>query len=98
MEPRETFLEEALFAHDPERTSELMKEWRRSMPQLLELAVSHELGHALCAELNEAAAIRFSEDLKNGLAPPCRASREVRAKNVAAGEHHGLKPNTLRAP
>jgi hypothetical protein len=50
LEPRETFLEEALFFHDPERAAELMKEWQRSMPELLELAVSHELGHAFSPE------------------------------------------------
>ena len=56
LEPRETFLEEALFFHDPGRTADLMKEWQQSMPKLLELAVSHELGHAFCAEPNEVAA------------------------------------------
>src|SRR5262249_54199387 len=75
LEPRETFLEEALFTHDPERTAELMKEWLSSMPRLLELAVSHELGHAFCGEPNETAADRFAGDLRNGLAPPCPISK-----------------------
>ena len=97
-EPRETFLEEALFVHDPERTSELMKEWQRSMPALLELAVSHELGHAICKEPSEATADRFGEDLRKGQTPLCQAANGVRKKNVAAGESHGLIPNALRAP
>ncbi len=97
-EPRETFLEEALFVHDPERTSELMKEWQRSMPALLELAVSHELGHAICKEPSEATADRFGEDLRKGQTPLCQAANGVRKKTVAAGESHGLIPNALRAP
>ena len=97
-EPRETFLEEALFAHDPERTSEMMREWQRSMPALLEFAVSHELGHAICKEPSEATADRFGEDLRKGQTPVCRAANGARKKTVAAGESHGLIPNTLRAP
>ena len=85
LEPRETFLEEALFFHDPARTADLMKEWQQSMPKLLELAVSHELGHAFCAEPNEVAADRFGEQLRKGLAPRCQVSREGRKKGVVAG-------------
>jgi len=98
LEPRETFLEEALFIHDPQRTSELMIEFNRSMPKLLELAISHELGHAFCAEPNEANADRFAAALRDGLTPSCRSSVPVRKKNVIAGEHLGPKPNVLRAP
>ena len=98
LEPRETFLEEALFFHDPERISELMKEWQRSTPELLQLAVSHELGHAFCAEPNEAAADRFGEQLRKGLAPRCPLSREASKKGVMAGDRYGLKPNIFREP
>jgi hypothetical protein len=98
LEPRETFLEEALFVHDPERTSELMTEFSRSMPMLLELAVSHELGHAFCAEANESAADRFAQELRTGLAPHCRSSKETKKTSVATGEPHGPKPEVLRAP
>jgi hypothetical protein len=98
LEPRETFLEGALFLHDPERTSELMREWQRSIPALLELAVSHELGHAICEEPNEATADRFGEDLRKGQIPRCRVAKGARTKTVAEGELHGLKPNALREP
>jgi hypothetical protein len=98
LELRETFLEEALFVHHPERTAELMKEWQRSIPQLLELAVSHELGHALCEETNEAAADRFGEELRNGLSPRCQLPKEARKKGVAAGETNRSKANAFRVP
>ena len=83
LEPRETFLEEALFVHDPGRTAELMHDWLRSMPQLLELAVSHELGHAFCAEPNEAAADHFAEQLRTGVAPRC-GTPKYRNKSLTA--------------
>lgn len=95
LEPRETFIEEALFAHDPERTAELMDQWQRSMPGLLELAVSHELGHAFCAEPNEKAANRFGEELRNGLSPACQLPKGERKMSVVAGKQPGSNPNSL---
>jgi hypothetical protein len=98
LEPRETFLEEALFAHDPERTSELMSEWNQSMPKLLETAVSHELGHAFCAETNEVAADRFGEQLRKGLTPRCRVSGQATKNSVARGDNSRPQINALRVP
>jgi hypothetical protein len=98
LEPRETFLEEALFVHDPLRTAELMEEWQRSMPKLLELAVTHELGHAFCEEPNEAAADHFGEELRKGQLVRCRVSTEPMKKRMGTAELHGLKPNAVRAP
>ena len=87
LDQRATFLEEALFLHDPTRSAELMRQWQMSMPRLLELAVTHELGHALCAEPNEAAADRFGEKLRNGQSPPCRVTKLVKESCDAAGLH-----------
>jgi hypothetical protein len=98
MERRETFLEEGLFAHDPRRTSELMDKWGMSIPRLLELAVTHELGHAFCDEPNEAVADHFGNELRNGRLPPCRVPKEARGKRVAAKDLHGQKLNALKAP
>ena len=98
LEPRETFLEEALFVHDPQRIAELMEEWQRSMPKLLDLAVTHELGHAFCDEPNKAAADHFGEELRNGRLTRCRTSTELRRKRMGTAELLGLKPNASRAP
>jgi hypothetical protein len=68
------------------------------MPALLELAVSHELGHAICEEPNEAVAARFGEDLRKGMTPQCRTSKGVKKKTAAGGEPHRLKPNKLSVP
>lgn len=98
LEPRETFLEEALFVHDAQRTAELMDEWKRSMPRLLELAVSHELGHAFCQQPNETDADRFGEALRDGLTPSCHSSKEARKKSVVTREIHQPKPSMIRVP
>ena len=98
IEPRETFLEEALFVHDAQRTSELMGQWRMSMPQLLELAVSHELGHAFCAEPNESAADHFGEELRKGALAPCRVSKEAKRKRTRAEDLHAQRLGVLRVP
>jgi hypothetical protein len=98
IEPRETFLEEALFLHDPLRIAELMAEWQRSMPKLLELAVTHELGHAFCEEPNEVAANHFSEELRKGRTVRCRISTEPKGRRVGTADLHSLKPNALVAP
>ena len=91
MEPRETFLEEALFVHDAQRTSELIEEWRMSMPKLLELAVSHELGHAFCGDPNESAANHVGEELRKGGLAPCRVSKEAKRGRTRAEDLHAQK-------
>jgi hypothetical protein len=98
LEPRETFLEEALFVHDPERTAELIQVWRSSIPKLLELAVTHELGHALCGAVNEVVAERFGEDLRNGREPRCQLLKNSGNRSVLAKESHGPKQNISRGP
>ena len=98
LEPRETFLEEALFVHDPQRTAELVEQWKCSIPTLLEIAVTHELGHAFCEEGNEAVAERFGEDLRNGLEPRCRPLKGPGHKSVTAKESQEPKQNISRGP
>lgn len=97
VEPRETFLEEALFAHDPQRSSELMDQWRMSMPDLLQLAVSHELGHALCGEPNEAVADHIGDELRHGRWTPCPLSKKAKGKSIEFGSG-GHKLNALKTP
>jgi len=63
---RETFLEEALVGEVPVRRGELLKEWGMSMPALLDVAIAHELGHALCNEKDEAKVNRFAQNLQQG--------------------------------
>jgi hypothetical protein len=81
LEQRETFLEAALFGHEVLRSAELAEEWQLPLNQLLSLAVTHELGHALCDEHDEAIADRFGEELRKGRTPPCRSPRAKGSKS-----------------
>jgi len=64
-EKRETFLEEALVGGDQvSRRITLINEWRMSLPDLLNFAIAHELGHALCNEKDEAKANRVARMLQ----------------------------------
>ena len=75
LEKRQTFLEEALFAPRVERSRKFLDTWRVPLDQLLEFAVSHELGHALCREVSEARVIRYAEQLRLSRSVTCDASR-----------------------
>ena len=45
--------EEALFNPRPDRGRTLLAKWRMPLDELLPFAVAHELGHALCREVDE---------------------------------------------
>jgi hypothetical protein len=71
IDERETFLEEALFLPTPARANELARDLRVPFDQLLSIAVSHELGHAICHGRDEATANRVSDQLRSGKRPDC---------------------------
>jgi hypothetical protein len=61
---RETFLEGALVTKLSVRGDQLSTLWRMPIEDLLDLAVRHELGHALCNERNGAQAGRIAAMLQ----------------------------------
>jgi hypothetical protein len=71
LDERETFLEEALFFPRSIRTDELVRNFRVPVDRLLSIAVSHELGHAICHGGDEATANRISDQLRNGQRLDC---------------------------
>jgi hypothetical protein len=72
LDQRETFFEEALASPVPERRAELIRQWSLSMDDLLNLAVTHELRHALCNERDERKADHYGEQLRTGEAIECK--------------------------
>jgi hypothetical protein len=68
---RETFIEEVLVATVPQRAGGLIARWGMSTDDLLELAVTHELGHVLCNEASEAKTNRAARTLLNGKPLSC---------------------------
>ena len=73
---RTTVLEEALFSPSGRRRTELIRMFGTVDRDLLEKAVSHELGHVLCGELNENRAAHNGQDLYTGEVGVCQASRQ----------------------
>jgi hypothetical protein len=61
---RETFLEGALVTKASIRGVQLSCIWRLAVEDLLDFAVRHELGHALCNDRNEAKADRIAAMLQ----------------------------------
>jgi|ERR1700722_1990217 hypothetical protein len=77
LKARETFLEGALFLPKPARTDELVRNLGVPADQLLTLAVSHELGHAICDGADERTAKRVSEQLRSGGKIDCTNSLTI---------------------
>jgi len=73
LERRQTFFEEVLLVPKPQRQIELLSKWRTGFDQFLDLAVTHELGHAVCNDPDERRADRFGQRLRQGQSPQCRA-------------------------
>jgi hypothetical protein len=75
---RETFIEETLVTQVPVRGRELLLKWHMSARDLLDLAVRHELGHALCNEANERSADRVAKLLEQKKTISCQATSRLK--------------------
>jgi len=71
---RETFIEEALVTQVPVRDGELLLKWNMDRMGLLDLAIRHELGHALCNDANERNADRVARLLEQRKPVSCGAT------------------------
>jgi hypothetical protein len=76
----ETFIEEALVTQVPGRGRELLLKWNMSMKDLLDLAITHEMGHALCDDKDESNADRVGQLLREGRAPSCGVSAGIKTE------------------
>jgi hypothetical protein len=73
-----TLFEEALLEPLPARRAELLKTWQIPLDQLLVEAVSHEIGHSMCNDPDEARAERRARALQRGETPTCGGDRQGR--------------------
>lgn len=83
-----TLLDESLIRPRPGRAAELINGFKIPMDQLLNVAISHELGHAMCHETNEVRADEIGRDLRKKIAArePLTASC---LRPVSTGDHEG---------
>lgn len=77
-EKRETFFEEAMLADVPARSGALIVSWSMSLPNLLDFAIAHEMGHALCNEKEEFRAERVARMLREGRPPSCDTTSQAK--------------------
>jgi hypothetical protein len=71
---RETFFDGSLVVKVSTRGVELSGRWHMPIEDLLDLAIRHEIAHALCNERNEAIANRAATALKDGKPLSCQAT------------------------
>jgi hypothetical protein len=80
LDARTTFFEEALISGPAGRVDELTDVWHVDRDGLLDLAVRHELAHALCGEENEWQAARVAGLLKNKQPVTCKGTSGAKEK------------------
>ena len=78
---RETFLDAALVVRGSIRGVQLSAIWHMPIEDLLDLAIRHELAHALCNDRDETKAGLAAIALKNGTPLSCRVLEQVSAAN-----------------
>jgi len=71
---RETFFDSSLVMKVSARGVELSAQWHMPIEDLLDLAIRHELAHALCNETNEAKADGLAIALKSGATLSCQTT------------------------
>jgi len=74
---RETFLDGALVDRSSIRGVELSAIWHMPIEDLLDLAIRHELAHALCNDPDETKADRAASTLKNRMPLSCRVVEQA---------------------
>lgn len=82
LDERTTYFEEALVAGPAGRVSELLDIWHAGRDSLLDLAVRHELGHALCTEENEWKADRVARLLENKKPVTCEGKTDAKRRPI----------------
>jgi hypothetical protein len=86
---RMTVLEQALISPDARHGASLIRTFGMPIPKLLELAISHELGHALCHFTDERKADAAGERLRARDPSYCEQSPNRNVK-VAFGLHEDI--------
>ena len=77
---KKTFVEEALVTPVPERAGLLLTKWGMSMENLLDFAIAHELGHALCNEKDESKVERVARLLREKKPAACEVVLQAKSK------------------
>jgi hypothetical protein len=71
LDQRMTLLDSSLFVATASRNKELLVRFGVIGPALVDLAVTHEMGHGICQEKNERRADDYGRQLREGKTPEC---------------------------
>jgi hypothetical protein len=71
LDQRVTLLDSSLFIGTAGRNKELLQRFGVIGPELLNLAITHEIGHALCSEKDERRADDYGKELRDGKTLSC---------------------------
>jgi len=83
LDQRATLLDSSLFVGTAVRNKELMERFGMIGAALVDLAVTHEMGHAICQEKNERRADDYGKELREGKTPDCSKTPGYRLAVVA---------------
>jgi hypothetical protein len=84
MDARVMVFEQTLFSATVMERAELLKHFGVATDRMLDYAVSHELGHALCGEHSERRAERIGMELRAGGTGRCGVE-QIQSRNTAGG-------------
>jgi hypothetical protein len=81
IEERLTLIDESMLVEkNAPRTEELMRKFELPLPQLVDFAVTHEMGHALCGFKEEGKADAVARRLREGKLPYCSIPMKMHEK------------------
>jgi hypothetical protein len=83
LDQRLTLLDGSLFVASAGRNKELLERFGKIGPALVDLAVTHEMGHGICQEKNERRADDYGQELREGKTPDCSLTPGGKAITVA---------------
>ena len=88
-----TLLDSSLFSASAPRNKELLERFGLIGAALIDLAVTHEMGHGICQDNDERRADDYGHELRNGKIPDCNRTPGRKpsslAKSVAVAAPNG---------
>ena len=64
-------MDSSLFVGSAVRNKELLERFGMIGPALVDLAITHDMGHSICQEKNERRADDYGKELREGKTPSC---------------------------
>jgi hypothetical protein len=78
-----TLLDGSLFVASASRNKDLLQKFDKIGPALVDLAVTHEMGHGICKEKDERRADDNGRELRAGKVPDCSKKTARKVDNIA---------------